>query len=58
MRQGVNMYRDEARIHLVEAAEAGDIVVPVSREYPLAEAPQALAFLADGHPGGKIALIP
>ena len=51
-------YRDEARIHLVEAAEAGDIVVPVAREYPLAEAPQALAFLADGHPGGKIALIP
>ena len=51
-------YRDAARIRLVEAAERGELVVPVAREYPLDEAPQALAFLADGHPGGKIALIP
>lgn len=51
-------YRDGARTQLVEAAEAGDIVVPVAREYPLGGAPQALAFLAEGHPGGKLALIP
>ncbi|MEV7633336.1 NADP-dependent oxidoreductase [Microbacterium sp. NPDC089318] len=51
-------YRDAARISLVEAAERGELVVPVAREYPLAEAPRALAFLAEGHPGGKLALIP
>lgn len=51
-------YRDAVRIGLVEAAERGDLVVPVSREFPLDQAPQALAFLADGHPGGKLALIP
>jgi len=51
-------YRDAARTGLVEAAERGELVVPVAREYPLAQAPQALAFLAHGHPGGKIALIP
>jgi len=51
-------YRDAVRIELVEAAERGELVVPVAREYPLDQAPQALAFLAAGHPGGKLALIP
>lgn len=32
--------------------------VPVARTYPLAEAVEATRFLAEGHPGGKIALIP
>jgi hypothetical protein len=30
----------------------------MARTYPLAEAREALSFLATGHPGGKIALIP
>lgn len=51
-------YRDEVRIRLVEAAERGELVVPLAREYPLDQAPQALRFLAQGHPGGKLALIP
>ncbi|MGQ7313114.1 quinone oxidoreductase family protein [Microbacterium arabinogalactanolyticum] len=51
-------FRDAARIRLVEAAERGDLVVPMAREYPLAQAPEALRFLAEGHPGGKIALVP
>ncbi|MFJ4045412.1 NADP-dependent oxidoreductase [Microbacterium sp. NPDC089987] len=51
-------YRDAVRIELVEAAERGELIVPVAREYPLDQAPQALAFLAKGHPGGKLALIP
>ncbi|PKI93111.1 NADP-dependent oxidoreductase [Actinomycetales bacterium SN12] len=51
-------YRDAVRIELVEAAERGELIVPVAREYPLDQAPQALAFLAEGHPGGKLALIP
>jgi len=51
-------FRDEVRVRLVEAAERGELRVPVVREYPLAEAPAALAFVAEGHPGGKVALIP
>ncbi|MFE6994577.1 NADP-dependent oxidoreductase [Microbacterium sp. NPDC057659] len=51
-------YRDAVRIDLVEAAERGELTVPVAQEYPLSEAPEALRFLAEGHPGGKLALIP
>lgn len=51
-------YRDAARLPLVEAAERGELIVPMAREYPLAQAPDALRFLAEGHPGGKLALIP
>lgn len=51
-------FRDGIREHLVELAESGALVVPVAREFPLDQAPQALALLASGHPGGKIALIP
>ena len=34
------------------------LVVPIARTYPLDRAAEALTYLADGHPGGKIALIP
>ena len=51
-------FRDGIREHLVELAESGALVVPVAREFPLDQAPQALALSASGHPGGKIALIP
>jgi len=51
-------FRDGIREHLVELAESGALVVPVAREFALDQAPQALALLASGHPGGKIALIP
>ncbi|GAB3598994.1 NADP-dependent oxidoreductase [Microbacterium tumbae] len=51
-------FRDGIRGRLVDLAAQGRLLVPVARTYPLAEAPQALAFLAEGHPGGKIALIP
>jgi len=51
-------FRDEARAGLVAAANAGTLAVPVARTFPLAEAPAALAVLADGHPGGALALIP
>lgn len=50
-------FRDEVRAHLVHLAASGDLVVPVSRTYPLAEAKEALAFLQEGHPGGKLALL-
>lgn len=51
-------FRDAVRGDLVELAGRGELVVPVARTYPLAEAVQALEFLSEGHPGGKIALIP
>jgi NADPH:quinone reductase len=51
-------FRDAVRPRLVELAARGDLVVPVARTYPLAEARKALEFLQDGHPGGKLALIP
>ncbi|GIT80643.1 putative oxidoreductase [Leifsonia sp. LS1] len=51
-------YRDSVRSPLLELAGSGRLQVPIARTYPLAEAPEALRFLAEGHPGGKIALIP
>ena len=51
-------FRDAARARLLELAGSGRLQVPVARTYPLAEAPEALAFLKEGHPGGKLALIP
>ncbi len=51
-------YRDSVRGHLVELAGQGRLVVPVARTFPLADAPAALELLRDGHPGGKLALLP
>ncbi|MGO1508233.1 MAG: NADP-dependent oxidoreductase [Microbacterium sp.] len=51
-------FRDEARAGLIDLASRGLLVVPMATTYPLGQAPEALRFLAEGHPGGKIALIP
>ncbi len=51
-------FRDGIRSELIALAADRRLVVPIARTYPLAEAPKALAFLAQGHPGGKIALVP
>ena len=51
-------FRDRARSELIALAENGDLVVPMARTFPLDQAPLALQVLADGHPGGKIALVP
>jgi NADPH:quinone reductase-like Zn-dependent oxidoreductase len=51
-------FRDDARGELAALAQNGDIVVPVARTFRLDEAPAAHRFLATGHPGGKIALLP
>lgn len=51
-------FRDAVRPRLVALAERGELVVPVARTYPLAAAAEALALLAQGHPGGKLALEP
>lgn len=51
-------FRDEVRGELVALAQNGDLVVPLARAFPLADAPAAHRLLATGHPGGKLALIP
>lgn len=51
-------FRDEVRGELVRLAGDGDLVVPVARTYPLADAVEALEYVRTGHPGGKVALIP
>jgi NADPH2:quinone reductase len=51
-------FRDSNRPALLDLAARGELVVPVSRTFPLEEAGAALSFLAEEHPGGKLALIP
>jgi NADPH2:quinone reductase len=51
-------FRDSVRQRLVDLAGRGDLVVPIARTFPLAEARAAVELLESGHPGGKIALVP
>jgi NADPH:quinone reductase-like Zn-dependent oxidoreductase len=51
-------FRDSIRGELVDLAARGMLEVPVARTYSLPEAVEATGFLAEGHPGGKIALVP
>lgn len=51
-------FRDRVRQRLIDLAGRGDLVVPVTRTFPLSEAREALELLSRQHPGGKFALIP
>lgn len=51
-------FRAGVRSALLALAASGDLVVPVARTFPLAEAPDAMRLIASGHPGGKLALLP
>jgi NADPH:quinone reductase len=51
-------FRSSIRADLLDLAARGELVVPVSRTFPLDGAGAALSLLAEGHPGGKLALIP
>lgn len=51
-------FRDIARARVLELAASGELDVPVARTYPLAEAVEAVRFVMQGHPGGKVALLP
>lgn len=51
-------FRDIARPRILELAASGDLVVPVARTFPLVEAKDAVQFVMQGHPGGKVALLP
>lgn len=52
------IYRDKVRQSLIDLAGAGALRVPIARTYSLTQAREAVAFLMQGHPGGKIALLP
>lgn len=51
-------FRNSVRPRLIELAAHDELVVPVARTFPLADAIAALELLKTGHPGGKLALIP
>ncbi|MFJ6652427.1 zinc-binding alcohol dehydrogenase family protein [Microbacterium sp. NPDC091313] len=51
-------FRTAARPELIALAEQGRLTVPVARTFPLADAVAALRFVAEGHPGGTVALLP
>uniref|UniRef100_A0A942T684 NADP-dependent oxidoreductase n=1 Tax=Neobacillus citreus TaxID=2833578 RepID=A0A942T684_9BACI len=51
-------FRDSVRQRLVDLAAAGELVVPVARTFPLADAREAARLLESQHPGGKLALVP
>ncbi len=58
-RQGESVtFRDAVRASLIDLAAREELVVPVARTFPLADAIEALELLQTGHPGGKLALIP
>ena len=50
--------RSAARAELAELAGAGKLSVVVTATYPLSEATAATAFVAEGHAGGKVVLLP
>jgi NADPH2:quinone reductase len=50
--------RRRAWPRLLELAGDGRLRTPVARTFPLAEAARAHAFVAEGHAGGKVVLIP
>ena len=50
-------YRMSVRGHLLELAGAGRLTVHVARTFAFSDAPGALSFLGNGHPGGKLALV-
>lgn len=51
-------YRASVRADLVRWAGTGQLVVPVARTFPLADALEATELLMGKHPGGKLVLEP
>lgn len=50
--------RGQAWERLLPLAAAGKLEVPIARTFPLAEAAEAHRLSIDGHPGGKLILLP
>lgn len=51
-------FRNSMRSRLIDLAGRGQLKVPIARTFPLREAAAALFLLQQGHPGGKLALLP
>lgn len=51
-------YRNKVRADLIRLAAEGRLEVPVADRYGLDQAVEAAARLQQGHPGGKLALLP
>ncbi|MBV0893751.1 zinc-binding dehydrogenase [Microbacterium sp. NC79] len=51
-------YRDSVRADIIAMAAAGDVMVPVSETFVLRDAREAIALVACGRAGGKVALVP
>jgi NADPH:quinone reductase-like Zn-dependent oxidoreductase len=41
---------------LSKLIEAGDLTPVIDRTFPLIEAPEAIRYLAQGHPAGKVVI--
>lgn len=50
--------RDRGRLVLVDRVEQGRLRVVVARSFPLEQAAEAVALVAEGHAGGKVVLVP
>lgn len=50
--------RAAARPELARLAAEGSLAVRVAATFPLAEAPEAVRFVREGHAGGKVVLLP
>jgi NADPH:quinone reductase-like Zn-dependent oxidoreductase len=51
-------FRNSVRRALVEEAAERELSIPIAHTFPLDDASAALSRLMEGHPGGKLALIP
>jgi NADPH:quinone reductase-like Zn-dependent oxidoreductase len=56
MRPVIAKERAEDLERLTELIEKGEVTPVVDRKFTLAEAPQAIRYLAQGHPSGKVAV--
>lgn len=51
------VFREPQRARIIELAASGGLALTIAAAYPLTQAPDALRFVAGGHPGGKVVLI-
>jgi NADPH:quinone reductase-like Zn-dependent oxidoreductase len=56
LRPLVSKERTEDLLVLKELIEAGKVTPVIDRTYPLAEAPEAIRYLAEGHARGKVVI--
>jgi NADPH:quinone reductase-like Zn-dependent oxidoreductase len=52
----INKENHEDLIVLKELIEAGKVIPVIDRAYPLAEVPEAIRYLGEGHARGKVVI--